>query len=372
MKHNVKNKKISILLPNLGGGGAEKNYSMLANFWVKKGYKIEFVLLKKEGIFIKTLDKSISFYNLNVSKYRYVFFPLLKYLFFNKSDLIIVNLWPLTFFTLLINFFLLNKNKIIVHDHQILSKSYSKEFNNYRSYLSISIKLTYKFSKGIIAVSNSVKNDLIKLGVKKNIIKVINNPIEIKSKKNITKNQSTILWGANSNFKILSIGSLKYEKDFISIISSISKIQNNNDIKLLIIGEGNEESNIKKHIQNLNLQKNVMLIGFKENLDDYYSSADLFISSSIHEGFGNVVADALCYGINIIATDSGGPNDILANGYYGDICKVKDVKMLAHLIEKNRKNKLTRNQIEKNIKRANDFRIEKISNDYIGYINEKI
>ena len=115
--------------------------------------------------------------------------------------------------------------------------------------MSISIKLTYKFSKGIIAVSNSVKNDLIKLGVKKNIIKVINNPIEIKSKKNITINQSTILWGANSNFKILSIGSLKYEKDFISIISAISKIQNNNDIKLLIIGEGDEEINIKKHIQ---------------------------------------------------------------------------------------------------------------------------
>ena len=51
MKHNFKNKKISILLPNLGGGGAEKNYSMLANFWVKKGYKIEFVLLKKKVFF---------------------------------------------------------------------------------------------------------------------------------------------------------------------------------------------------------------------------------------------------------------------------------------------------------------------------------
>ena len=163
----MNHKKISILLPNLGGGGAEKNYLMLANHWIKKNYLVEFVLLKKEGIFLKKLDKKIEIYNLNVNQYRYSFISIFTYLFKSKSDVLIVNLWPLTSITLILNFLLFKKIKIIVHDHQILSKSYSKEFNNHRWYLSLSLNLTYFLSNGVLAVSEAVKADLVKLGLNK-------------------------------------------------------------------------------------------------------------------------------------------------------------------------------------------------------------
>ncbi len=362
-------KKISIILPNLRGGGAEKNYLMLANIWSKKNFEIEFVLLEKEGIFVNKINNNIKIHNLNVKKYRYSFFKIFKYLINNKSDLIIVNLWPLTSITLFLNLLLFNKNRIIVHDHQILSKSYSDEFNNNRKYLSISISLTYNMANGIIAVSNTVKNDLIYLGVKSNKIKVINNPIIIPEFiKKFNDDQIKKMWGSKNKFKVLSIGSFKYEKDFETLIKSISLIKDNRNISVVILGEGKDRFRIESLIKELNLQNIINLPGFKENVNDYYSSADLFISSSIHEGFGNVIADALSYGIKIISSNSGGSNDILCDGKYGDMFNPRDYVTLSNLIVKNIKYKITYNQINKNKERALSFDIQKISNEYINFI----
>lgn len=365
----MKKKKISIILPNLGGGGAEKNYLMLANKWIQNDFKVEFVLLQKEGIFLKHLNKSIKIYNLNVKKYRYSFLPILKFLLSNKSDLIIVNLWPLTSITLLLNLLLFKRNKIVIHDHQILSKSYTSNDNKSKWYLSFSIKLTYFLSNGIIAVSNAVKNDLINLGCDNKKITVIYNPISLSQlNKKINVDH---FWGQNSKYRILTIGSLKYEKDFISLLRAFALIRNKEDIKLAILGEGEEEYLIKKEITNLGLDDKVILPGFREDLNKWYSSANLFVMTSIHEGFGNVLADALSYGLQSISTESGGPDEILGYGEYGDLCPIKNPKLLSKKITDNLNN-LEKRPKSMLIKRAKNFEISYISKLYINYINKII
>ena len=134
-------KKITIILPNLLGGGAEKNFNVLSSEWSFKNIVTEFVLLEKKGIFLKNLQGSTKIINLNAKNSINAFYPILNYLKKNTSDIIIVNLWPLTIITLIANLLVFKKNKIIIMDHQILSKSYSKRFNNYRWYLNLSVKL---------------------------------------------------------------------------------------------------------------------------------------------------------------------------------------------------------------------------------------
>ena len=212
-----------------------------------------------------------------------------------------------------------------------------------------------------------------RLGVNKNLIKIIHNPIKVHTvRKQYTNNEIKLLWGDSNAFKILSIGSLKYEKDFITTVKALSMLEDNKNIKFLILGEGTEKNKIVNLIRDLSLDNIVKILGFKENISDYYSTADLFISSSIHEGFGNVVADALSYGINIISTNSGGPGDILSDGEYGDMCEVKNPAMLADLINKNRNTPISKEKSDKNYERASVFEINKISKEYIKYINEII
>ena len=292
-------------------------------------------------------------------------------MFKSKSDVLIVNLWPLTSITLILNFLLFKKIKIIVHDHQILSKSYSKEFNNHRWYLSLSLNLTYFLSNGVLAVSEAVKADLVKLGLNKKKITVINNPISLPdlSKKNINTSNNIKLWGNNAKYKILSIGSLKYEKDYLTLLKSISLISDKSNIKLAILGDGNEKQIIINSIKKLNLEKNVILPGFVPNLEDWYTSANLFVISSIHEGFGNVVAESLSYGLPVISTKSGGPVEILKNGTYGDLSPIQNAPFLSELLIKNLFNPNKRPK-DKLINRAKDFDLFYISDLYIKYINK--
>ena len=67
------------MLPNLGGGGAEKIHVNLANEWADKGYQVEFILLQKKGELIKLLSESIKIVDLNVESMLSLFLQYHKY-----------------------------------------------------------------------------------------------------------------------------------------------------------------------------------------------------------------------------------------------------------------------------------------------------
>lgn len=361
-------KKITIILPNLLGGGAEKNFNVLSSEWSFKNIVTEFVLLEKKGIFLKNLQGSTKIINLNAKNSINAFYPILNYLKKNTSDIIIVNLWPLTIITLIANLLVFKKNKIIIMDHQILSKSYSKRFNNYRWYLNLSVKLFYNLADKVFCVSNSVKKDLMKMGVKKNKIDVIYNPINLK--KIINKSYLDFI----NNFKkksnlILAVGSFKLEKDFQNLIKAFKILNKKIDIKLIIIGDGPLFKEINKYIYDHRLENKIHLPGFIEDLYVFYKLADVFVISSIHEGFGNVVVESLSAGTSVVSTSSGGPEEILDYGRFGTIAKPEDSndlsdKILYKLMNKDKPDLL--------IDRSKVFSKEYISEIYLHKIMEVI
>jgi len=119
-----------------------------------------------------------------------------------------------------------------------------------------------------------------------------------------------------------------------------------------------------------NLNKKVIFIKFESNLQKYYETADLFVSSSKWEGFSNVIAESLGYGLPVVSTDcKSGPAEILKKGKYGDLVPIENPKKLALAISKNLQKKTDKNLL---IKRSEDFAISKISKKYLKLIhNEK-
>ncbi len=365
--------KVSIVLPNLNFGGAERLHLNLAEDWIKKGHQVEFVLMQKEGEYLSLVSPKINIVSLKVSRLRNIILPLARYLRKSSSDIVLVAMWPLTSYAI-ISWLLSGRiGKIFVSDHVHLSVSNSEESYFLNLFLKYLIRFTYPIASGVIAVSRGVRKDLSRVGninVKK--IKVIYNPI---AKEDpcfpASQDERIKVWGGNCFYNILTVAELKKEKDHEMLIEAFSLLPSNLNAKLIILGAGQLRDHLISLIGELNLTERVELPGFVHDPSQWYRTADLFVLSSRWEGFGNVIVEALECGVPVVSTMSGGPTEILNDGAYGKLVPVGDCNALATAMEESfgvlHDHDLLRN-------RAQDFSISLISDKYLNYFatNEKV
>jgi glycosyltransferase involved in cell wall biosynthesis len=116
---------------------------------------------------------------------------------------------------------------------------------------------------------------------------------------------------------ILGVGSLKKEKGFIYLIKAFGQLVINDpnfkDYKLLIIGDGSLRGSLSKYIHENNLSESVTLIGHlnRTELITHYQKAEIFVLSSLSEGFPKVILEAMSCGLKIVSTCVGSVNKIL-------------------------------------------------------------
>lgn len=363
----IKKKKIAILLPNLNGGGAENMRVNLAIYWLRLNYSVEFVLLDKKGILIEKLPSTINVVDLKVKRYRTLLIPLIKYLKSTDADILLVAMWPLTVFAILANIFVRNKVlKVVVSEHSILSNSYEGKGVLHRAILNYSMKWLFPRADARIGVSHGVVKDIVK-NTKLSIdtFNIIYNPAAC----NVLPKPKYL--NISNKYKIVTAGSFKLVKNHKLLISSLKvlKCKYDLDVILYILGSGSLFNDYKEYIKKLDLSDSVIFPGFINDPKEYFLSCDLFVLSSNHEGFGNVIVEAMQCGVPIISTDcESGPREILENGKYGKLVPVGDANALAEAMNES----LSKQHDTETIKlRAQDFSVEKIAKQYLDVMFPK-
>ena len=362
-------KKISIILPNLVGGGAERLAIYLALDWKRRGYLVEFILMEERGELLELLEEEgISIIELKVNKIRSAFFPLIKALKASCPDIIWVGLWPLTSIAIASWIFSGRKGKLFTIDHNHLSISTIKQLDVSPIFLKLVMRITYPFATGVMTVSHGAKKDLEKLGsFKRDWVKVIYNPAATgkASKYKITKDMEIKLWGEDVSYKIVSAGAFSHQKNYSLLLASFARINQVEDSKLIILGEGSLRTELEDQINSLGLNDKVLLPGFVKEPYPWFLTADLFVLSSDWEGLPTVLIEALECGLPIVSTDCpSGPSEILEDGKYGTLVPIGDSGLLTDAIEKN----LMNIQDPKILStRSKDFSINKISREYLDY-----
>jgi len=134
---------------------------------------------------------------------------------------------------------------------------------------------------------------------------------EIKKKKNELIEEETII---NSEF-YLAIGRLTKQKNFPFLIECFKDIiVKNKNIKLIIIGDGEDKLKLEKLIFKYNLSSNIYLIGYKENIFKYLKKSKAFVLSSLWEDPGFVLVEAIFSNTLVLSSNCpSGPKEILAN-----------------------------------------------------------
>ncbi len=98
---------------------------------------------------------------------------------------------------------------------------------------------------------------------------------------------------------------------------------------LLIVGEGPEESALRRMAHRLGLERNVHVEPWADDLGPYYRAADVFLLTSNYEGYGRTVVEAMASGTAVVMTDVGIAGELLEQGKNGLVVPVGDMRALA-------------------------------------------
>ncbi len=323
--------KIYIFHPYSGKGGADLSISRLINGLDLKKYEIEFLSLNNPTIKNK-ISKKILYKKIISSRTLFSFSKITNHINQDKKNykkrIFISNQY---FANVLSLIFLrdLKGIKIVLLERNHLDEF--KYFNNFfdlfkKKIIKILIKILYNKADLIIGNSYDLSKSLQRFVKKK--IYTIYNPCYfpfVNNKKNYSKKKE---------INILNVARLEPQKDHLTLLKAIKNLKNQSLFKLNIVGYGSQYSKIYNYIRDNNLKKIVKINKNVINVNKFYKKADLFILSSLYEGFPNVLVEAAQYDIPIISTNcNSGPREILLNGKAGELVKIRDHFMLTKKIE---------------------------------------
>lgn len=355
-----------MLLPDFRGGGAEKVSIDLAREFVDQGHEVEFVLMRAVGDFIEEAGSICSVVDLGVAKSRHVPRALACYLRARQPEALIANLWPLTVVAPVAARIAGYRGRLVICEHNSLSTQYAAWGLVHRLALRSSAAIGYRLADIRIGVSQGVADDMARLsGISDSLfISVVHNPVRRRPQPSeFQLSAAENLWAQGSP-RILTVGSLKDQKNHILLLRAFAKMEDQPEAKLMLLGHGKNEAMLRSLAFALGIADRVIFAGFHADPTSFYYSADLFVLSSDYEGFGNVIVEALSCGLPVVSTDChSGPSEILENGRYGRLVPVGDTEALAKAMSEALSTPYNRDDLTR---RAADFGPEIAAQRYLS------
>ncbi|MGO2103520.1 MAG: glycosyltransferase [Psychroflexus halocasei] len=315
-------KNILFISNNLGNGGAEKVLVNLVNNMNHQKYNVTLRTIIDGGenkqylnnnikydFLFKRYFKGINYLNYLPSKYIY------KKLTHGNFDVIIVYLHGVL--TKIISNAPSSQKTIAYLHANMESSPFIKSFKNKKQ-----IQKCFNNYNAIVSVSKSVEESFKKVsGINKNLHVIYNTfdveNIKLKSREKLTDLVST----SHEVVKICSVGKLTKVKGYERLLIIIKRLRDEKiNLKLTIVGDGEQKEILNNFIRRNNLDNDVQLVGFQSNPYKYIAESDLFICSSYSEGFSSVVVESIITGTPVLTTKCAGMAEIIGeNNEYGVI-----------------------------------------------------
>lgn len=320
--------RMAFLLPDMRGGGAERVALKLLQEFVARGYAVDLLLSEEGGELLPLLPPEVRVIDLRAPRIRYNLRPLIRYLRRHRPAALQVSMWPLTIIGIIARMIARVPTRVVVSDHAVLSRQYESRPRSLKA-LAFTVRRFYPLAAGRVVVSAGAAEDLAALsGIDRTSLTVIGNPISPPAEAGPDP-RAEQLWRPG-HARIISVGALKEEKNQALLIAAFAALRKNRPATLTILGEGALRGQLEAQVAQAGVAGEVNLPGYVADPFPYLRSADLFVLSSDHEGFGNVLVEALYAGLRVVSTDCpGGPRDILEGGIHGRLVPCGDARALA-------------------------------------------
>lgn len=328
--------RISLFLPSLRGGGAERVMLNLARGFAERGYEVDLVLAKAEGPYLSQVPDNIRVIDLKSPRVLYSLPGLIRYLRQERPHALLSALDHANVIALWAKKLSRVPTRVVVSVHSTISKASANPRSLREKLTPLFIRIFYTWADAVVAVSRGVADDLIKLTkLPQEKVHIIYNPVVTSELFAKAEEPLDHPWfGPGEPPVILSVGRLTPAKDYSTLIRAFDLVRKEMPVRLMILGEGEERPKLEALIRELKLEKDVALPGFVDNPYKYMKHATVFVLSSQWEGLPTVLIEALALGVPVVSTDCpSGPREILNNGEYGRLVALGNEKELAQNIK---------------------------------------
>ena len=325
-------KKVAFVLPELGGGGAERTFLNLVNHLDRATIAPLLVLYRRSGEYLPLVESDVEIMEIGCRRARHSIEPLRRLIGRVRPDLVVSTLQYVNVATVIACRLAKGGARVAVRESNHQSAAGWKAM----APRSLGVRWAYNTADGVIALSEGVRQDLRRrLGLSSDQVTTIYNPIDIREIEAQAASAAPSIEGwtdAVGRLKIVTMGRLVPQKGFDLLIRAVSSLSI--PWTLLIIGTGSQRERLAAVAREAGVEDRVHWAGFVERPFPYIRSADLFVLSSRWEGFGHVIAEAMVCGTPVLATRCpSGPDEIISDGVDGILCDVGSESALTRGIE---------------------------------------
>ena len=338
-------RRVALMVSDFEDGGVERNFTHLASGLARLGVQIWLLAGRARHPYLEDLDASVAVIPVTGAREP----ALGDFLTRERPDLLLTGKLADDFAAVRVKSDLGSgwpaQTRLVTAVGTLLSgRLDAQRWNLLKTWREVRrIRDCYERLDGITAISAGVAEDLRQVfGIQGLPIGVLNNPIVPEGYRKLAQAPCPhpCLAGVTPDAPlderppvVLAVGGLRKVKDFATLLRAFARVQDS-EARLLILGEGKERGHLTRLGRRLGLGDRLDLPGFVPSPYPYLARSRLLVLSSVREGLGNVVVEALAVGTPVVATDcSAGLRALFGERGLGSLVPVRDVSALARAID---------------------------------------
>jgi glycosyltransferase involved in cell wall biosynthesis len=311
---------VAIYLHDLAGGGVERQSLIIAEEFRRHGADVTLVLHRLRGQLLDQVPAGLRILDLSSSRTLMDVPRLARFLRREKPDILLSNVDLNNVAALMAKGLSLSATKVVICQHNPISSAFVTGEKWLYRHVALLYRVLSPLISRAVAVSSGVAVEMeVAAGLPRDRILTIHNPVvgpDFQSRSDALADHP---WFNQPDQPVLvTAGRLVPQKDHETLLRALALHRQRANTRLVILGSGPLEHELKALTESLNLSDAVDFMGFQSNALPYIRQADAFVLSSRCEGFGNVLVEAMGCGTPVISTRCDhGPAEILDNGQFG-------------------------------------------------------
>ena len=303
--------KLLLLIPHLGGGGAERVVAELVMRLDPESFEIHLGLITQDGPGSQLPPPWVIVHRLHVRRVRHSWLKLIQLIRRQKPDVLFSGMAHLNFLVLLLRPLLPRTMRIVIRQNATASTSIRTSLARFL------YSRLYPRADAIVCQSQAMAEDLSgTFAITHDKLAVLPNPIDVGAIRRAVQEAvgPTPRNLQLDSFRLLTVARLSQEKGIDLLLQALALLkQHHSGITLFLLGVGAQEAALRRQCAELDLDSQVAFCGYADPIP-YYARTDLFVLPSRHEGMPNALLEAAAAGMPIVTTPSSkGLQDLLHN-----------------------------------------------------------